>query len=177
MAVAKNTKILSSNNLKMMTEGFKNKFDLSIRRRSYFSDNCGLSACPECELPLIEDSCTVVIAAKSDTDEVELMSNMAGSHFCKSCRVVVFDSDKVDEATRLGIRGDKNLRYMVRGIVNFNAIPQKKRHLEIGTDYNPVPLVHFLPDLDKSTVVKKKKIGRNEPCSCGSGKKYKKCCG
>ena len=22
-----------------------------------------------------------------------------------------------------------------------------------------------------------KKIGRNEPCSCGSGKKYKKCCG
>ena len=22
-----------------------------------------------------------------------------------------------------------------------------------------------------------KKIGRNEPCPCGSGKKYKKCCG
>jgi len=22
-----------------------------------------------------------------------------------------------------------------------------------------------------------KKVGRNEPCSCGSGKKYKKCCG
>ena len=22
-----------------------------------------------------------------------------------------------------------------------------------------------------------RKIGRNEPCSCGSGKKYKKCCG
>ncbi|MDD3765857.1 MAG: preprotein translocase subunit SecA [Eubacteriales bacterium] len=26
-------------------------------------------------------------------------------------------------------------------------------------------------------VVKGKKIGRNEPCPCGSGKKYKKCCG
>lgn len=25
--------------------------------------------------------------------------------------------------------------------------------------------------------VKSNKIGRNEPCSCGSGKKYKKCCG
>jgi len=24
---------------------------------------------------------------------------------------------------------------------------------------------------------KKKKVGRNEPCPCGSGKKYKKCCG
>ncbi len=27
------------------------------------------------------------------------------------------------------------------------------------------------------TVVKEKKIERNEPCPCGSGKKYKKCCG
>jgi SEC-C motif domain protein len=26
-------------------------------------------------------------------------------------------------------------------------------------------------------VVRAPKIGRNEPCSCGSGKKYKKCCG
>lgn len=27
------------------------------------------------------------------------------------------------------------------------------------------------------TVVNKQKIGRNDPCPCGSGKKYKKCCG
>ncbi|NOQ18309.1 MAG: hypothetical protein GQ507_03620 [Dehalococcoidales bacterium] len=25
--------------------------------------------------------------------------------------------------------------------------------------------------------VKGKKVGRNEPCPCGSGKKYKHCCG
>jgi SWIM/SEC-C metal-binding protein len=25
--------------------------------------------------------------------------------------------------------------------------------------------------------VAEKKVGRNEPCPCGSGKKYKKCCG
>jgi len=29
----------------------------------------------------------------------------------------------------------------------------------------------------KPIVRKEKKIGRNEPCPCGSGKKYKKCCG
>jgi len=28
-----------------------------------------------------------------------------------------------------------------------------------------------------TTVVKDSKIGRNDPCPCGSGKKYKKCCG
>ena len=27
------------------------------------------------------------------------------------------------------------------------------------------------------TIVKPKKIGRNDPCPCGSGKKYKQCCG
>ncbi|MGQ9733412.1 MAG: SEC-C metal-binding domain-containing protein, partial [Candidatus Zipacnadales bacterium] len=26
-------------------------------------------------------------------------------------------------------------------------------------------------------VVKGRKVGRNDPCPCGSGKKYKKCCG
>lgn len=30
---------------------------------------------------------------------------------------------------------------------------------------------------NKNKVSKKIKIGRNEPCPCGSGKKYKKCCG
>ena len=28
-----------------------------------------------------------------------------------------------------------------------------------------------------ATVVKKNKVGRNDPCPCGSGKKYKHCCG
>ena len=27
------------------------------------------------------------------------------------------------------------------------------------------------------TIVKNKKVGRNDPCPCGSGKKYKYCCG
>lgn len=27
------------------------------------------------------------------------------------------------------------------------------------------------------TIVKEKKVGRNDPCPCGSGKKYKHCCG
>jgi SWIM/SEC-C metal-binding protein len=27
------------------------------------------------------------------------------------------------------------------------------------------------------TIIAERKVGRNEPCPCGSGKKYKKCCG
>lgn len=29
----------------------------------------------------------------------------------------------------------------------------------------------------RSVTVPRKKVGRNDPCPCGSGKKYKKCCG
>jgi preprotein translocase subunit SecA len=33
----------------------------------------------------------------------------------------------------------------------------------------------------KGSIIRKpavsKKVGRNDPCPCGSGKKYKKCCG
>ena len=33
-------------------------------------------------------------------------------------------------------------------------------------------------NLKKETIKKKdKKVGRNDPCPCGSGKKYKQCCG
>lgn len=40
-----------------------------------------------------------------------------------------------------------------------------ERRKEIKKDYNRSRIV-----------VNEKKIGRNEPCPCGSGKKYKKCC-
>lgn len=35
----------------------------------------------------------------------------------------------------------------------------------------------YLKEKKSHTVVKEKKIGRNNPCPCGSGKKYKQCCG
>jgi hypothetical protein len=39
---------------------------------------------------------------------------------------------------------------------------------------NPKPAPSWVPSPIKNT---KPKTGRNEPCPCGSGKKYKKCCG
>ena len=35
----------------------------------------------------------------------------------------------------------------------------------------------YIEQKKSGTVVKPKKIGRNDPCPCGSGKKYKYCCG
>ena len=35
----------------------------------------------------------------------------------------------------------------------------------------------YMEQKKSGTVIKGAKIGRNDPCPCGSGKKYKKCCG
>lgn len=47
----------------------------------------------------------------------------------------------------------------------WNDLLSDTERLEIKKAYNAT-----------KTVVKEKKIGRNDPCPCGSGKKYKKCC-
>lgn len=48
----------------------------------------------------------------------------------------------------------------------WDEILTKERRKEITKEYR-----------SSKVVVRDKKIGRNEPCPCGSGKKYKKCCG
>lgn len=47
----------------------------------------------------------------------------------------------------------------------WNGILTEERKKEIKKEYNQT-----------KTVVKGDKVGRNDPCPCGSGKKYKKCC-
>lgn len=48
----------------------------------------------------------------------------------------------------------------------WDDILTKEKRKEITKEYR-----------SSKIVVKDKKIGRNDPCPCGSGKKYKKCCG
>ena len=52
------------------------------------------------------------------------------------------------------------------GLPQWNTLLTADERKVIKTDYKKA-----------KTVVKPKKIGRNEPCTCGSGKKYKQCCG
>ena len=39
------------------------------------------------------------------------------------------------------------------------------------------PLVAKGDGSEKPQPARAQKVGRNDPCPCGSGKKYKKCCG
>ncbi len=35
----------------------------------------------------------------------------------------------------------------------------------------------YMEQKKSGTIIKDKKVGRNDPCPCGSGKKFKQCCG
>ena len=48
----------------------------------------------------------------------------------------------------------------------WNTLLSVERHKEI-----------YREQKKSGTIVKNKKVGRNDPCPCGSGKKYKYCCG
>lgn len=83
--------------------------------------------------------------------------------------------ETMDEDTEVSLAFDKELLYknMVDAkadwlyeLPQWDAIftPEKRKEL-------------YLEQKKSGTVVKAKKIGRNDPCPCGSGKKYKYCCG
>ena len=62
----------------------------------------------------------------------------------------------------------------------YNEDGEEYQHHELGEFIKRQGHWYFHEgkDLDQETIVREEpKIGRNDPCPCGSGKKYKKCCG
>ena len=75
----------------------------------------------------------------------------------------------------------KNSRYSTEDLAAMLAADAE--HLATLDAWSEVltkdQMMAIIKDFKKSkTVVRDEaKIGRNDPCPCGSGKKYKKCCG
>ena len=65
---------------------------------------------------------------------------------------------------------EDTLRYLFH--VEVKKVPQPKEQVEVDQ-----LATNKEEGSKKAPVVKKNKVGRNDPCPCGSGKKYKKCCG
>jgi preprotein translocase subunit SecA len=85
----------------------------------------------------------------------------------------------------------KELRRQARGslpaiqstgeVKSSGSIPRQKATLtfrEEGLPLGELPNVAALLGASSpQATVSRQKVGRNEPCPCGSGKKFKKCCG
>ena len=65
------------------------------------------------------------------------------------------------------------------GEMNIEDFRKQILTMELPSEAIRFDLLKQLADIKPSTPQseKQKKIGRNDPCPCGSGKKYKRCCG
>ena len=83
--------------------------------------------------------------------------------------------ETMDENTKVNLAFDKEALY--KNMVDAKAdwlynLPQWDK---IFTEEKKKTL--YMEQKKSGTVVKPHKVGRNDPCPCGSGKKYKYCCG
>ncbi|ABR50720.1 SEC-C motif domain protein [Alkaliphilus metalliredigens QYMF] len=89
--------------------------------------------------------------------------------------VTNLDLDEITEETEVAVDVDFEKLY-------FNMLSAKADWLYTLDQWADILTEEKRKEIKKEynisrTVVKEDKIGRNEPCPCGSGKKYKKCCG
>lgn len=83
--------------------------------------------------------------------------------------------ETMEEDTEVNLNYDKELLYK-------NMVEAKAEWLYTLPQWDNLLTEERRKELYKEqklskTVVKGQKIGRNDPCPCGSGKKHKKCCG
>jgi SEC-C motif-containing protein len=75
--------------------------------------------------------------------------------------------------------GPDDPRGVVEFVVHYSEKNQRQRHHEIAEFVRRDGRWYFLdgqPPKPKQVIRSGPKVGRNDPCPCGSGRKYKKCC-
>ncbi|WP_443660893.1 preprotein translocase subunit SecA, partial [Clostridium algidicarnis] len=79
-----------------------------------------------------------------------------------------FEGSTMFEEMIYNIKHD-TVRYLLQ--VQAERAPEREKVVkEVSTNYED-------SSVRKEPIKKEEKIGRNDPCKCGSGKKYKNCCG
>ena len=83
--------------------------------------------------------------------------------------------ETMDENTKVTLAFDKELLYKNMVDAKADWLYELPQWNDIFTEEKRKEL--YKEQKKSGTVVKPHKIGRNDPCPCGSGKKYKHCCG
>lgn len=112
------------------------------------------------------------LAAKFDVTIMEMVGFLDGiNDSLKEANLI----EEMDEDTQVNLAFDMELLY--KNMVGAGA--DWLYELEEWNDILDEAKRKQLYQAQKvsATIVKGPKIGRNDPCPCGSGKKYKKCCG
>lgn len=112
------------------------------------------------------------LVSEFEADKVIFMGFMDGIN---SSLVKEMNLEKVTEETELDFDIDFEKLF-------FNMLKAEAEYLYTLPQWENVfdeeKLLSIVKDYKRSKIVHaEKKPGRNDPCPCGSGKKYKKCCG
>ena len=83
--------------------------------------------------------------------------------------------EEMEEDTQVSLLFDKELLYKNMVDAKADWLYELPQWNDIFTEEKRKEL--YKEQKKSGTVVKPHKIGRNDPCPCGSGKKYKYCCG
>ena len=83
--------------------------------------------------------------------------------------------ETMDEETVVSLAFDKALLYKNMVAAKADWLYELPQWNAIFSEEEQKKL--YKEQKESTTVRKEKKVGRNDPCPCGSGKKYKKCCG
>lgn len=83
--------------------------------------------------------------------------------------------EDLSEDTQVNLVFDKALLYKNMVAAKADWLYELPQWKEIFSEEELKAL--YKEQRESGTIRKPKKIGRNDPCPCGSGKKYKKCCG
>ncbi|MGI6094762.1 MAG: SEC-C metal-binding domain-containing protein [Lachnospiraceae bacterium] len=83
--------------------------------------------------------------------------------------------EELEEDTTVNLGFDKELLYKNMVDAKADWLYKLPAWNDIFTEERQKEL--YLEQKKSGTIVKGPKIGRNDPCPCGSGKKYKQCCG
>ena len=83
--------------------------------------------------------------------------------------------DTMDEDTVVNLVFDKEKPYKNMVAARADWLYELPQWKEIFSESELKKL--YKEQKESTTIRKGKKVGRNDPCPCGSGKKYKKCCG
>ena len=83
--------------------------------------------------------------------------------------------DDMEEDTVVSLKFDKEKLYKNMVAAKADWLYELPQWEPIFSDEKRREL--YMEQKKSGTIVKGPKIGRNDPCPCGSGKKYKKCCG
>ena len=111
----------------------------------------------------------------ADKFEVDVMTMVGFLDGINDSLKVQNPIEEMDENTEVNLGFDKEMLYKNMVDAKADWLYNLPMWDEIFTEEQKKTL--YMEQKKSGTVIKGKKIGRNDPCPCGSGKKYKYCCG